>query len=78
MEAGLPIRSIRLIYPPSLVHEPILYRLIRQFDVTINILQAQISLEEGWLEIEMSGAQEEMELANSFLEDQGIELVSID
>jgi ABC-type methionine transport system ATPase subunit len=68
---------MRLIYPPSLVHDPILYRLIRQFDITVNILQAQISLEEGWLEVEMSGAQDEMEHAHTFLEDQGLEVVSV-
>ncbi|NIS79438.1 MAG: FeS-binding protein [Anaerolineales bacterium] len=74
----MPARIIRLIYPPTLVHEPILYRLIKRFNVQVNIRQAQISLEEGWLEVELSGESTELELAVSFLAEHGIEIISTD
>lgn len=72
----MPVRILRLIYPPSLVHEPVLYRLIKRFNVQVNIRQAQISLEEGWLEVELSGEAAEIENAVTFLATQGIEVIS--
>jgi ABC-type methionine transport system ATPase subunit len=68
-------RKLRLNYPPSLLRQPILNQLILRFDLTVNIHQAQISLEEGWLEIEASGEDQEIKNAISWLEGEGIEVV---
>jgi ABC-type methionine transport system ATPase subunit len=68
--------QIRLSYPPSLLREPILYQLIREFKITVNITQAQITLEEGWLDIEIGGDHEEIERAIQWLSSQGIEVIS--
>ena len=70
----MPTRILRLNYPPSLLRQPILNRLIRRFDITINIIQAHITLDEGWLEIEATGVDEEIERALQWLEDEGIEV----
>jgi ABC-type methionine transport system ATPase subunit len=72
----MPVRILRLVYPPSLVHEPVLYRLIKRFNVQVNIRQAQITLKEGWLEVELSGEAAEIEHAVTFLAKQGIEVIS--
>ena len=68
----------RLIYPPSLISAPILYQLITHFKIKTNILQAQITLEEGWLEVELNGETAEIHRAVTFLEEKGIEIVSVD
>jgi ABC-type methionine transport system ATPase subunit len=70
----MPTRTLRLNYPPSLLRQPILNQLIVRFELTVNILQAQISLEEGWLEVEMLGEDQEIEQAISWLEEEGIEV----
>ena len=70
----MPTRTLRLNYPPSLLRQPILNRLIRRFDITVNIVQARITLDEGWLEIETTGEDEEIERAFKWLEDEGIEI----
>lgn len=70
----MPTRILRLNYPPSLLRQPILNRLIRRFDITVNIVQAHITLEEGWLEIETTGDDEEIKRAFKWLEDEGIEI----
>jgi hypothetical protein len=44
----------------------------------VNILQAQITLEEGWLDVEMLGEDQEIEQAVSWLEEEGIEVVLIE
>jgi hypothetical protein len=74
----MPTRKLRLNYPPSLLRQPILNQLILRFDLTINIHQAQISLEEGWLEIETLGEDQEIQNAISWLEGEGIEVVPIE
>lgn len=74
----MPARKLRLIYPPSLLRKPILNLLILRFDLTVNIHQAQITLEEGWLEIELLAENQEIENAISWLEEEGIEVVPIE
>ena len=66
---------LRLVYPPSLISEPILYQLIKRFQIEVNIREAHITLEEGWLEVEMNGDPNELKRAISFLEEKGIEIV---
>jgi hypothetical protein len=52
--------------------------LILRFELTVNIHQAQITLEEGWLEVEVSGDEHEITDAISWLEEEGIEVVPIE
>jgi hypothetical protein len=68
-------RFLRLLYPPSLISEPILYQLIKHFQIEVNIREAHITLEEGWLEVEMNGDADELNRAVAFLEEKGIEIV---
>lgn len=65
-------RTLRLNYPPSLASRPVLNHLIRQFEVTVNIRQAHITLEEGWLEAEFSGPEDELDRATAWLEQEGV------
>jgi hypothetical protein len=65
-------RTLHLLYPPSLAGEPILHRLIRQFDLTINLRAAQLGMDEGWLEIEAIGPADELDRAAGWLAAQGI------
>ena len=63
---------IRLVYPSSLLHVPIINQLIRQYDVTVNILRAQIGEEQGWLEVQLAGNPIIVEDAISWLKTQGV------
>ncbi|OGO11326.1 MAG: hypothetical protein A2Y93_11800 [Chloroflexi bacterium RBG_13_68_17] len=65
-------RSLHLDYPASLSSQPILYRLIRRFDLQVNIRQAQITLEQGWVDIDVSGADGEIDAAVAWLRQEGI------
>jgi ABC-type methionine transport system ATPase subunit len=67
-------RRLRLSYPPSLLREPVVYQLIRRFDLQVNILRAQIELEEGWLEVELKGSKAVLDQAQAWLQQQGIDL----
>lgn len=71
-------RNCRLIYPPSLLREPIISQLIQRYELTANILQAHISLDEGWLEIELIGEPHTLKSALLWLEEAGIEVINLE
>lgn len=67
---GAPI--IRLVYPPELLRVPVLNHLIRKYDVTVNIIRAQVGKEAGWVEMQISGDDEVVEDALTWLREKGI------
>lgn len=70
-------RTLRLNYPQTLARQPVITQLIRKFDVTVNILQAQMTLDEAWLEIGLSAEQGEFERALDWLTQEGITVVAV-
>jgi L-aspartate semialdehyde sulfurtransferase ferredoxin len=67
-----------LTYPPPLIKEPIIYLLIKKFDVIPNIRGANVSDEMGLLALEMEGTQQEIDRAVAWLRDQGITVEPIE
>jgi ABC-type methionine transport system ATPase subunit len=51
----LASRRIKLVYPVELVDEPILYQLVRKFDLMTNVRRAEISSDGGWLIVDVRG-----------------------
>jgi len=70
-------RNVRLVYPPSLLQKPILSEVLQLFKVSANILRAEINLEEGWLEIQFSGQEEEINRAIKWLKQEGITIKTL-
>lgn len=70
-------QTIRLVYPSTLVNVPVINQLIRNFDVTVNIVGAQVTGGEGWIDIQISGEDQIIRDALDWLESQGIEINKI-
>ncbi len=70
-------KKVRLLYPPTLVNVPVIHQLIKQFEITINILRAEINPDQGWVELQMSGDAAIMAQAMDWLNSQGIEVKDI-
>jgi ABC-type methionine transport system ATPase subunit len=68
-------QSVRLVFPPNLQDEPIINRLLRQYSFTVNILRANVTAEQGWMDIQISGKTAEIESSFLWLRDQGIEVI---
>ena len=66
--------NIRLIYPPTLVNLPVIYQLIRKYDLAVNILRAHITPEHGWIEVQLSGDSPVIAEALTWLRDLGIDV----
>ncbi len=65
---------VRLNYPANLLRVPVINQLIKEFDITVNILRAQINSQDGWIEIQLSGNIHVIEEAIQWLKQQGIKV----
>ena len=58
-------------YPEALVPRPLIYEIVKQFDVKPNIRRANVEGNSGWIIMELGGAPEARDLALAYLRDQG-------
>jgi ABC-type methionine transport system ATPase subunit len=58
-------------FPEDLVDRPMVYELVKRFDVVPNIRRANVEAHSGWVILELSGAQEQLEAAVGYLESVG-------
>lgn len=65
---------VRLTYPPELLDAPVVNQLIRRFNINLNIHRAEIGLESGWIEAQLSGEQAEIDAALAWLKEQGLQV----
>jgi len=67
-------RKVRFTYPKHLLEQPLIYRLIRQFDLLTNILEARVTGEEGWLILAVRGERERVQQGLAWIAEQGVEV----
>lgn len=65
---------ICLTYPQPLLDKPIIYHLIRQFDLLANIREAHVNSVSGWLILSLRGDQETIQKAIEWMSGQGLEI----
>ncbi|MBU1661807.1 MAG: NIL domain-containing protein [Chloroflexi bacterium] len=70
----MPDQVVRLIYPPHLIDVPVINQLIRRYELTFNILRAEVTPKEGWVDIQLAGSAAAIEDAITWLSGQGIEI----
>jgi ferredoxin len=71
-------RKIVLRFPPRLVDQPIIYRLVKDYDLQFNILKASVTPnEEGILVLELSGKKKDYDEAVRFLANAGVEVQAL-
>lgn len=71
-------RKVMLKYPEHLIQEPVLFKMVRQFDVMPNIRRARITDTVGEIALELEGSPENLDLGVKFLEEQGVEVEPIE
>jgi len=68
-------KKVVLSFPPDTVKKPITYHLVKDYDLIINILRAEVREEEaGRMILDLEGDDKNIEKGLSFLRDQGIEI----
>jgi L-aspartate semialdehyde sulfurtransferase ferredoxin len=71
-------KKIVLRFPKRMVDRPIIYRLVKDYDLEFNILKASITPEqEGLMVLELKGTQEEYDKGIEFLIKGGVQIQSL-
>ena len=74
MLAGVANVRVRLTFPEHLITEPVIARMMRQFDVLPNIRRANIEDTLGWMVCEITGDRETLEQALGWIAAEGVEV----
>jgi ABC-type methionine transport system ATPase subunit len=67
------VSSLRLFvsFPEELVDRPLVYEIIKKFDVVPNIRRANVEGHSGWLILEVNGEQSQLDAAITYFEELG-------
>ncbi|WP_163340755.1 NIL domain-containing protein [Desulfopila sp. IMCC35008] len=61
-------QKVFLYFPKSETEKPIVYQLVKEYNLVVNIYRAKVTPEEeGYLSLEITGTEEDMERAYSYL-----------
>ena len=71
-------RRVRLIFGRDLVTEPVIYRLGKNYEVVTNIRRADVTREEGWVVLEMTGDPDELDRGVTYLESRGVRVEPVE
>jgi L-aspartate semialdehyde sulfurtransferase ferredoxin len=63
---------VRLTFPAELVQKPVVYHLVKDFDLVPNIRRADVKADHGWMVLELEGSQDRLEEGVDWLRKQGV------
>jgi ABC-type methionine transport system ATPase subunit len=65
---------VKLTFPDALVREPIIARLVKEFEVVPNIRRADVGEQSGWIVCELDGDGSAIDRAVEWLRTQGVQV----
>jgi ABC-type methionine transport system ATPase subunit len=67
------VDALRLFvsFPEVLVDKPMIYEMVKRFDVVPNIRRANVEAHSGWVILELSGPHDACDAAIAYLEEVG-------
>ncbi len=65
-------KIVHLIFPQTLVKEPVIYNMAVKCKVVPNIRRAKVTEEVGEVTLELSGTEEALDEARKYLEERGV------
>ena len=65
-------KRIRLTFPESLIQEPIIWQMSREFDIVFNVRMADVDRGVGWVILELDGEHAEIDRAMDWAEAKGV------
>ena len=68
----MPKRMVTLIFPQTLIKEPVIYRLSKQFKIIPSIRRARVTEKAGEVMLELDGEEEELNKGIAYLNGLGI------
>ena len=65
---------VKLTFPENLIREPVIARMVREFDVLPNIRRANVEEHVGWIICELDGEPAVIERAIAWLREVGVQV----
>jgi len=63
---------LHLTFPHELVSRPVVYEVVKKFDVVPNIRRANVEADSGWVILELSGENTAVQSAIEYFEAAGV------
>ncbi|MFN8524407.1 MAG: NIL domain-containing protein [Chloroflexota bacterium] len=63
---------VKFTFPPDLVTQPVVYNMGKEFRVVTNVRRANVAHDRGWMILEISGDQPELDRALAWAKEQGV------
>lgn len=71
-------KRVVLHFPPRLVEQPIIYKLVKDYNLVLNILKASVTpKEEGLMVLELSGSRQDYDKGIQYLQEAGVKIQSL-
>ncbi len=71
-------RRVKFTFPPDLVTQPVIFNMGKEFNVVTNIRRASVNRDRGWVILEISGQEDEIEKAVAWSRNQGVRVDPIE
>jgi ABC-type methionine transport system ATPase subunit len=65
---------VKFTFVESLIKEPIIWKLGRQFEVVTNIRRADVQADRGWVILELEGERDEIDRGLDWVQAQGVRI----
>jgi ABC-type methionine transport system ATPase subunit len=65
---------VKLTFPEALVREPIISRMVHEFEIVPNIRKADVGQHSGWIICELDGDPATVDRAVKWLESEGVQV----
>lgn len=72
----MPTRRVTLIFPETLVTEPVIWRVSKEFGLVPNIRKARITEKAGEVVLDFTGTAEALDRGMAYLRSVGIRVTS--
>jgi len=70
----MPKRKVILVFPPSLIKEPVIYRMSKDCHLIPNIKKARVTESEGEVVLELEGSEEQIQRGVDYLTQLGVKV----
>lgn len=71
-------RKVYLTYPQRLIQRPLIYEIIKRYDLIVNIRNSSVTEEVGLIAVELSGSLEKIQRGVQWLRKQGVQVEPIE
>lgn len=62
----------QLTFPEEMIERPVIWELGSKFDIVTNIRRASVDQKAGWVVLEMTGTEKELERGTEYLKSLGV------